>query len=140
MVVHMLEVVRSGTSCFVCKGLPGHKVNACPGIGVNEGDAHKFRSPLHRRSTSRLEVSYTGSLLSGLTDVARIYGCCPAIRFAFPDQCPVERYPVKLLPEVHTEPLSGRASEPPHLKEIDAIWYGQKKFHCFDEEIVKGLA
>ena len=58
----------------------------------------------------------------------------------FLNQGPVERYPVKLLPEVHTEPLFGRASEPPHLKEVDAIWYGKKKFHGFDEERLKSFA
>ena len=88
----------------------------------------------------RQEVSYTWSLLSGFADIARVYGYCPAIGVAFLDQGPVGRYPVKLPPEVHTEPLFGRASEPPHLKEVDAIWYGKKKFHCFDEERLKSFA
>ena len=34
----------------------------------------------------------------------------------------------------------GRSSEPPHLKEVDAIWYVQKKFHGFDEERTKRFA
>ena len=38
------------------------------------------------------------------------------------------------------EPLLRRASEPPHLKEVDAIWYGKKKFHSFDEERLKSFA
>ena len=124
MVVHMLEVVRNGTSYFFSKSLLGHEVNSRPCIGINKSEAHKFEAPLHSRSTPRPEVSYTWSLLSGLADIARVYGYCPTIGVAFLDQGPVERYPVKLLPEVHTEPLFGRASEPPHLKEVDAIWYG----------------
>ena len=75
-----------------------------------------------------------------MQDIARVYGYSPAISFAFLNESPVERYPVKLLPEVHTEPLFGRTSEPPHLKEVDAIWYGKKKFHGFDEEIMKRFA
>ena len=140
MVVHMLEVVRNGTSYFFSKSLLGHEVNSRPCIGINKSEAHKFEAPLHSRSTSRPEVSYAWSLLSGLADIARVYGYCPTIGVAFLDQGPVERYPVKLLPEVHTEPLFGRASEPPHLKEVDAIWYGQKKFHGFDEERLKRFA
>lgn len=140
VVVHMLEIVRNGASYFVSKGLLGHKMNSGPGIGVNEGEAHQLESPLDRGSASRPEVSHAGSLLPGLADMARVYGYCPAVWFAFPDQCPVERYPVKLLPEVHTETLFGRVPEPPHLKEVDAIWYGQKKFHGFDEERTKRFA
>ena len=109
-------------------------------ISVNEGEAHKFEAPLHSRSTPRPEVSCTWSLLSGFADITRVYVYCPAIGIAFLGQGPVERYPVKLLPEVHTEPLFGRASEPPRLKEVDAIWYGKKKFHGFDEERLKSFA
>lgn len=80
------------------------------------------------------------NLLSGFADIARVYGYCPAIGVTFLDQGLVERYPVKLLPEVHAKPLFGRAPELPHLKEVDAIWYSKKKFHGFDEETLKRFA
>ena len=52
MIIHVLEIVGNSTLNFVSEGLLGYKMNSCPGIGVNEGEAHKFEAPLHSRSTS----------------------------------------------------------------------------------------
>ena len=33
----------------------------------------------------------------------------------------------------------GELTIPTHLKEVDAIWYGKKKFYGFDEERLKSF-
>ena len=141
VVVHVLEIVRDLAPDPVSEGLLRDEMHSCSRIGIDEGEAHELEPPLDRGCAAGPEVSHAGSLLAGLADVARINGNRTAARVAvLPDECAVEGYPVERLPEVHAEPLFGRASEPPQLKEVDAVRYGKKKFHGLDEECTERFA
>ncbi len=70
----------------------------------------------------------------------RIHRYDPVVRFPFGDERTAELQPAKRLSEVQAELLFGRTPEPPHLKKVDAVRYGEEQFLGLVEECKERFA